>query len=1371
MSGEAFSEADLFQEALNDVDPEFLQKLPPDMQSVVFEDTPTCCSGTHGCKRALDDEPPEDFEGVSSEDEGDGSDSVSEPYVKADLIEEFFSQEKLKKQKEESKKKKKRDEYLEEFLQALDKNLATIRSLDANKQACSNCGCKRADFFCSVCSQYCCDGCDEGFCRDNHPVWSYSENFAHELCEMNKKKSILKFPGTLHECHSARNVLDIKTDCFCGDVVLPHHVRLLQEGFGICYGKALYCPECSNPFMAWWAHRFILVREDFAVSFEVCDFLLHMADSSFGSIERAIASRNKATGMALPPGTLTLTKASWQQFLVRIKADDPCFGCVNPLTGENNPDNIISDFSCLVQDVKPSGKRVDGVLTRIVADEHEFGASADIFAEACKAGGSKSKPQTAPPEKNPTKKGRRKKCPDKFAAPTDRVGKGANIKKILLHACCHKHALLAPLSRAPGERDQYIYATLDNLRRRGIVGKKNSFDDACHLILPALAALPHLPEDIKIWMVAYVANLTYGPFHGPNHGPECFLKFFCKGEVCAFFADTIESIFKGLKVNLHTLRKLNFSFFVTELDWRFMNWNDMVSKDFALTYIDYWKTNNEKINEGIAQVHLMCIRMKLEVEGKSIDEILDEVLSWDKDTLVRRRVADKELNLVHLLLQHNYASVLLSRSQGTRSHLSKKILPSPAAWEFICAESSMALKARVDSLGKQINGAMKGVSSDLKGLKDWKKESTSDFLLRRDDFKQLLQRFLLERLRILREDLFHSIREEALVSRSYYKEEMLGQNHLRSRIWPNGRMRRAAISKWTTIYQSLRNHLINKFGVGADAIVRFEAMQAQANDLEYVWDEELTESSSQRIGLFQTCFKLRSRYKMKPTILHWIDQWGANLLLRLRRVIIKVVDGCADLTDRLSAIKYFEAGMHFLNAHRSKRKKHLDFRNSFANIFRTILAGQPRMFSEKEILLAFGCNPSTDEIMEDTDIKREDHFFNGAATGSAIDQMETKPSSKRSKSNGRVILKKFRLAVGDEILRRDINIQESLFISSNDTKSISVPSNLESGSEAKPMNAETSLQLKLTGNSDASKESSDTSFANDPVAFGLEFDHRIDRRNAEEMQLSERIRLAKESHAQSLVTTLQNELESVQNSRINEVLVWGITQHPILANSPVSPEKIQVLVRHRISGPSIHRLKKIHMYGDDKQLAYMENLILNHGWGFEVKVHSANPHVNAPIFQHELPTPISCTHGFVLLHLGESRHFSVMVKRPGLANYLHYANTLGEGIIQPQDIEIMQAWYFFDNRTDKSEIPIFAHNAFPQTESECLFFSFLNGVLLLQGHDLACIEVKPSRVREWVWECFLSETILDPLMYKDMCKKKNRARKGGKGTKLHGMPI
>ena len=48
----------------------------------------------------------------------------------------------------------------------------------------------------------------------------------------------------------------------------------------------------------------------------------------------------------------------------------------------------------------------------IVADEHEFGASADIFAEACKAGGSKSKPQTAPPEKNPTKKGRRKKCPN-----------------------------------------------------------------------------------------------------------------------------------------------------------------------------------------------------------------------------------------------------------------------------------------------------------------------------------------------------------------------------------------------------------------------------------------------------------------------------------------------------------------------------------------------------------------------------------------------------------------------------------------------------------------------------------------------------------------------------------------------------------------------------------------------------------------------------------------------------------------------------------------------------------------------------------------------------------------------------------------------
>ena len=48
------------------------------------------------------------------------------------------------------------------------------------------------------------------------------------------------------------------------------------------------------------------------------------------------------TWMALPPGTLTFTKASRQQFLVRVKAVDPFFGCVNPLTGVNSSENIIS---------------------------------------------------------------------------------------------------------------------------------------------------------------------------------------------------------------------------------------------------------------------------------------------------------------------------------------------------------------------------------------------------------------------------------------------------------------------------------------------------------------------------------------------------------------------------------------------------------------------------------------------------------------------------------------------------------------------------------------------------------------------------------------------------------------------------------------------------------------------------------------------------------------------------------------------------------------------------------------------------------------------------------------------------------------------
>jgi len=843
---------------------------------------------------------------------------------------------------------KTQDQYFDAFLSDIEKKVSSIKSLRPESFKCSVCADEQADLFCKSCINYFCKKCHLSCSGENHHVTKYQSSLLVE--KVTSRRSVLRLPHTFGESYSTVNIDTCNALCSCEGDSSPTPTPIflmLHDDRRISAAQIQYCRACCGDFQALWAYGFLLFEASFAISNDFCEFMRHMGESSFTSLRTAITSQNQGTGFSFPKGHLSLAKYCSQQIRTRLTHPISCPCCVVASTQRNEPPCINSDFSVVVHDKNGvSCDRVGHLNARYVADEHEFAAESKIWAEACHAGGSKSTPQTENKEK-PKRRGR-EKCPDKFESPPDNVGKHIDVRKILVHSCCHQFVLLVCLSRALGERAQYIMASLGLLiMQLQLHPEKFSFDDACHLIKTAMAARNHLPQEMRErWVDKFLKTLTYGPFHGPNHGVKCFLKFFCKGKRAEFFGDTIEAIFKGIKINTKTLRKMIFSFFVCELDERFSDWNIGKTLEMALNYISYQIKNKTEIAKLRNEVLEYCDKADVSYDDKPLNEVLDLILSWDKVELVKLRMENANLKMVGLLLRRYYVRIQVKKQNQETEHLSKKILPSPTLWEHFCSGYDDA-EIELKKMDKLIREVLLSVSDEYKGMNRWKEEP---LMLLRDDMQDLLKDYLLESLRLLREELFNLIRDQAIVGRTYYKAEAKGTNHLRAKVWPQGRDARQMIDSYIVTYTALRMHLKSHFKVHDSMMAVVSEIRQQAMDVNFIWDASLTQQSSVRASLYQKAFKLRSRIEMIPELDLWVRSWAANVLIRLRRAMQGLEANDDERVAHEASLRfYFEAGMKFIKSTRAKDSEQLHVYEPFKEYFQKIVGGHYSDLTNEEI--------------------------------------------------------------------------------------------------------------------------------------------------------------------------------------------------------------------------------------------------------------------------------------------------------------------------------------------------------------------------------------------------------------------------------------
>jgi len=532
----AFSKDDLFEAALAEVDSDFMEEFADEVPETALDskslaglkrkhDEQDSCGHDHLCDLDDDFEDEELSEGFpalvdysSSEEESDFQ------HQHGEASEEVVST--------STKRSNERDAIFEAFVDKADERAKNIKQLRPENFKCVSCKAK-ADLFCKSCIQFYCESCHQTCASvNNHKVLHFCDIF-HE------GENTLRFASTFQKYEQTLKLETWTSLCTCeggcsqvGHYEFPRKdtmLTILHSDWSLTRGDPYWCKDCSDPFIALWAYGFLQITDTFAISLVACQNLMHMKGSSFDDIYRGIQEQSQGTSIYFKKALLTQSKYCYLQMKTRLTRKEPgCPCCICPITGEHRPECILTDYSVCVRDSKSSKERADGTVTALVADEADFTKEEAIFAEACKKGGSKSTPQSQATRK----KSKPGECKDKFANPNDRVGNKLDIKKILMHCCTHGWILLVALSRAYGERPQYILSTLAKLiRSEKLKVKKFSFDCACKLKKIAEAAAEFVPQAMRDeWLTAFILTLTFGPFHGPNHGIRCFLEMFCKGD-------------------------------------------------------------------------------------------------------------------------------------------------------------------------------------------------------------------------------------------------------------------------------------------------------------------------------------------------------------------------------------------------------------------------------------------------------------------------------------------------------------------------------------------------------------------------------------------------------------------------------------------------------------------------------------------------------------------------------------------------------------------------------------------------------------------------------------------------------------------------
>jgi len=915
------------------------------------------------------------------------------------------------------------------------------------------------------------------------------------------------------------------------------------------------------------------------------------------------------------------------------------------------------------------------------------------------------------------------------------------VRKILLHACSHGWILLVALSRALGERAQYILATLALLiATQNLVVEKFSFDCACKLVKVAISALEHVSPAIReAWLLTFVETLTFGPFHGPNHGIKCYLDTFCKGVRAELFGDSIESIFKKVKLNLHTLRKLCFSFFITELDWRFQNWNADKLVDMPITHMRYESINNAKIALLQKEIAALCLKLEIPFKGRTLDEVLDEILSWDKESLIERRQEVKELDFVEALLKHRFLETRIEQQNGQKSHLCLKFLPSVAMWEHHC-DNGKDLKVQRTVIQARLKHLAKTIDPKFAAVKKFKRMPN---LLAREDINELLGFYLFQKLKEVEAELFDLVRTEAMVKHEYCKHQQRGDNYMRSQVWEKGRERRSRISELTSRYQSLRAHIVTQKWKADHEIDIVGTIKDHAKDIEYVWEEDLTPWSGKRISLYVKSFKLRSRFILQDEVKMWQRRWCANTLIILRESLEKIADGDGELLMwQLRAQKYYQANLNFKRSNLAKQSSRAPLYLMFCNTLSAILS-DCKSLSRDDISMRFGFQETVEpeSVKKDTD---SDPIFWGKDSTAESAKSGATTSSKKAKINPEV-----QQASKHVVYQLDVCELEAR--DKNRLNSIVADANVQSDSNG-------SKEMVRT----VEKPEPSMQFSS-LIEFLVVYRKRLQWRPPQLVEMENRLLDARQDNSsEDVISLITDEVTKLRSDHMSSVRLWGITSHPLLVNKPLDFFKQQNLAKHDISAIEIHRLLNHAQYGDDKHSNYMEYLLRNHDFGYEVKVITSNYLVGTEAFRNELPEPIAENEvGIVLTHVGESDHYSVAV-RTNQETAIQYANTgAAADITLPSSAELRQYHFYFSGRNEDDSFNLFAHNCDKQQAVECLFVSFLNGFLLLKGFDLARIKVRHEVLREWAFHCFQLERILDPFQFKGLCKKTRSTKRKG----------
>jgi len=1328
----AFDISDIMAQAVEEADPEYLAEFD-DPNDDVFEGrgSPRSCTNC-SCKRPRSPLQPSASGGHSSPDakkqrqiddpnlggasEGDDSNfdrSPTKPISKVST----------------ETPSKTRDIDFDDFCKKADARACRVKQLNPQNFTCWGCD-GHADLYCKACVQYWCKDCHQTCVGNNHQVLRFCNEFGSD-------DQVLRFQNTYQQYKQSVTITALAT-CTCeggsknvGGVKFKRKDSswvILHDGFWLSRGEVTWCHDCSSndPFAELWAYGYILIKENVAISIELCKTLTRLNGASFKDVYEDIKCKNEGSGIFFKEEYLTLAKYSYLQMELRLKKKEKCPCCVDCCSGKNSPSCVNSDYTNMVRDGSSSFFRSEGAKTRLIADEHDFSNEGKVFADACQTGGSKSKPQT----ENTSDAPKEAKCKDKFADDSDYSRKDADIRKLLLHACVHGWILLVALSRAPGERAQYILSTLAALiNREELFPKKYSFDYACGLLKVAKVAAEHVPESMrKRWLDTFIQTLTFGPFHGPNHGIECYLEMFCKGECAELFGDGIESVFKKIKINSKSVRKLVFNYFVTELDARFMKWNSDKLKELPIIQMKYESTNNMKIVTLQKEVQRLCLKLDIDFEGRSIDELLDEILAWDKAGLIQRRSECKELRFVELLMKYRYLVTRQKQAAGDKTaHLSKNILPSPQMWEQVC-DDGKDFDIQLGAVHGEMKGLLKRISPKVRGASEYRNEK----LLTRHDIYQLLGDLLRRKLKDIEAELFENVREEAIVTHNYYKHETKGVNYLRSEVWKTGRLRRSRISQLTGRHQALRRHIIKHFDGKEDDLCYASDVKSRGNDIELIWEDDLLPRSGQRIQLYCKAFKLRTRFILKEVIPIWTRRWVANVLIGLDECLEMVREKHEDLLLwQKRANVYFKALNNFSRSFYARAKKRNSLYNSFKDVFAKILINEASL-GRAEIGRRFGFEGELDVPVKPESVEPD---FGGSA------QHHDEPSEP-GKSRQKPTLLTYTLEM-NELLMREIDIINSLSIVN----------------DASPQNDGAANNEKIFLPIAQPEPEEDFSGIHQFLAV---YQAKFNWRSPEIVDLDCKLLRARHAKQEDLVSAINDEILDLSNEHCKNTRLWGITNHPRLISEELEPEKEETLAEHCISAVEISRIKDLSEYGGDMICRYMEFLLENNDFGFPLMVITSNPQVNCPAFRPMLPSPVPNDRaGIVLTHQGDSQHYTVLVKLRNKRR-LEYANSRRvRQINTPSNGELIQAHFFFEVRADDGNLKIFSHNCQKQQGVDCLYYAFLYGILLLKGYDLVKVSVKHDVLRNYVWACFLAEEIIDPFKFHGLCKeRKTRASLG-----------